>query len=331
MKDRTKAALFGAGAMLSAAVIRDGVSKAIDRNLVCTALDREAPKALGKMKEKLKGYADAEELEALLCQKREALESMPHETVEIESFDGTRLVGHLFRAENPRRAVVAMHGWRSGWSKDFCLVSDFLHENGCTVLYAEQRGQGESDGEYMGFGMIERHDCLAWIRWMNENGCASLPVYLAGISMGATTVLMTAGFEELPENVTGILADCGFTSPREEWKHISENNLHISYQRHQKHVDDLCRRRIDLDTDAYSTLDAMKTNKIPVLFIHGSGDTFVPVEMTKANYEACTAPKKLLIVEGANHGMSYLEDREAYESAVTEFWEQLETKNNLFE
>lgn len=324
MKDKTKAALFGAGAMLSAAAIRGGISRAIDRNLVGEALDREEPKTMVRMKARLKGSEDEAELLALLEEKKEKLEKTPHEIAEIVVPDGTHLVGHLFRAEEPRRAVIAMHGWRSCWSKDFSIIADFLMENNCTVLFPEQRGQGESDGEYMGFGMIERYDCLEWIRWMNDNGFSGLPLYLAGVSMGASTVLMTSGFEDLPENVKGILADCGFTSAKAIWKHISEENLHIPYVRHEKRVDDLVRKRIDLNSDAYSTLDAMETNVTPILFVHGSGDTFVPVEMTMENYEACKAPKKLLIVEGANHGMSYVEAREEYESAVKKFWQELE-------
>ena len=89
-------------------------------------------------------------------------------------------------------------------------------------------------------------------------------------------------------------------------------------------MDQLCRKRIDLRPDAYSTLDAMEVCKTPVLFIHGGADSFVPVEMTLENYEACTAPKKLLVVDGANHGMSYVMARETYEQAVKDFWKEQE-------
>lgn len=324
MNQRVKAALWSAGAVLSAAAIGEGISKAIDHTLVEEALDRQEPQVMTHIKSRIAGYDVPEELAARYKEAREHLESMPHRDVEITSFDGTRLAGHLFPAENPKRAIVAMHGWRSAWSTDFCMIADFLRDNGCTVLYVQQRGQGDSDGEYMGFGMIERHDCLAWIRWMNENGFDRMPLYLAGISMGATTVLMTAGFEDLPENLTGILADCGFTSAKAVWKHISEDNLHLAYNHREKHVDDLVRKRIHLDSDSYTTLDAMEKNKTPILFIHGTADSFVPVEMTMENYEACRAPKKLLIVEGANHGLSYLVDRDSYEKAVLDFWAELE-------
>lgn len=327
MNSKTRNALLGAaGAVLSAAVIRRGMSRAFDRNMVGTALDREEPKAMRKMKVRVKGEGENQALMALCAQAQQRLEELPHQILRIAGYNGTELVGHLFRAANQKRVVVAMHGWRSCWARDFGPVAEFFRDNDCTVLYAEQRGQGESGGEYMGFGMIERYDCLEWVKWLNVNGFSGTPVYLAGISMGATTVLMTAGFPELPENVAGVLADCGFTSAKAEWKYISENNLRIPYDCRDRHVDALCRKRIEVDADAYSTLDAMKTCRVPILFIHGEADSFVPVEMTLENYQACQSPKKLLIVPGANHGMSYFFDREGYEAAVKAFFLEQEEK-----
>lgn len=240
--------------------------------------------------------------------------------MEIIGYDGVKLVGHLRRCENEKRLIVAMHGWRSSWFRDFGAISDFWYENGCSVLYAEQRGQGESGGEYMGFGLTERYDCLEWVKWANQNGYADRPVYLCGISMGASTVLMAAGLE-LPGNVRGIMADCGYTSPHAIWRHVLNDNLHISFCGLTAAVaDDICKKKIRMGTKAYSCTDAMHECKVPVFFIHGTDDHFVPVEMTYENYKACAAPKRLLIVPGAEHGMSYLTEREKYEKSVLEFW-----------
>lgn len=322
MNDRTRNVLLGtAGAFLSAAAIREGISMAIDWNMVGEALDRQEPKGFQHMKARMSGQEEDQALMAQLQSLGAQLERRAHKVVHMESYDGTGLTGHLFEAERPRRVILAMHGWRSGWARDFCAVADFFQDTDCTVLYAQQRGQGDSGGEYMGFGMIERYDCREWVNWLNAYGFEDLPIYLVGISMGATTVLMAAGFH-LPANVLGVIADCGFTSPKAEWKHIGKNNLGLAW--HQKRVDSLCRRRIELDSDAYSTLDAMQTCEIPILFVHGKADAFVPPEMTLENYEACKSPRRLLLVEGANHGMSYLTDPQTYETAVRDFWQEQE-------
>ena len=212
-----------------------------------------------------------------------------------------------------------MHGWRSCWSTDFGTIAPFWHENGCNVLYAEQRGQGSSGGAYIGFGMMERYDCIQWIQWVNSHWGQELPIYLAGVSMGATTVLMTADLE-LPPNVRGIMADCGFTSAHDIWKHVAENNLHLSYHIHGSVADQLCREKIQMGTRDCSTVDSLKKSRVPILLVHGTNDHFVPVDMTYANYQACTAPKTLVIVPGADHGMSYFMEKDRYEQAMLDFW-----------
>lgn len=325
MNKNARNLLIGSGIAAAGIAAAAAVSCRLTGKLVKVALDREQPKASAKAENRLSGAAgQAKQLEEVLNAAAERLRNSECETVEILAADGVKLVGHLRRCENEQRLILAMHGWRSSWASDFGAISDFWHANGCSVLYAEQRGQGESGGEYMGFGLTERYDCLDWVRWANENGFADQPIYLCGISMGAATVLMAAGLE-LPENVHGIMADCGFTSPHAIWKHVVNNNLHMSYGGLTAAVaDDMCKKKIQMGTREYSCTDAMRECKVPVFFVHGTDDRFVPIEMTFENYKACTAPKRLLVVPGAEHGMSYMVDKEGYEKAVRDFWQEFD-------
>ena len=176
----------------------------------------------------------------------------------------------------------------------------------------------------MGFGLVERHDCLDWINWVNDENNQHLPIYLCGVSMGASTVLMAGGLE-LPSNVQGIVADCGYTSAQDIWKHVAKH-LHVSYGICGKPVGKMAQRRLCVAMDSMSCPDALKQCNIPVLFIHGTDDRFVPVEMTYENYKACAAPKYLFVVPGAEHGMSYLIDPEGYQMTVRNFWRDCEEK-----
>lgn len=323
MKKGIKKALIGGSIVAGAAAVAAGISALITKTLVDEALDREEPKIMIKAKERISGGEIDSEILNNANECSEKLKSIEMQTVEIESFDGTKLIGHLYPADNAKRIIVAMHGWRSNWWRDFAVIYDFWHDSGCTVLFAEQRGQGESEGDHMGFGMIERYDCIEWVKWLCENDQDKLPIYLAGVSMGATTVLMASGLE-LPDNVHGIMADCGFTTASAVWKHVAEDNLHLSFDIRKRLVDVLCKKRINIGSDEYSTVDAMRENTVPVLFIHGTADSFVPVSMTYENYEACKAEKRLLIVEGAEHGLSYIVDKDAYQKAVLEFFKDFD-------
>lgn len=307
------------GASIAAGAIGAG-SIAIGKFAMDVALNRTMPSLMEKKGSgKMSGFDELPEVVDSLKDVIHKLETSGLETVTVTAKDGTRLVGHWRQVPNARRTMIAMHGWRASWSRDFGPSADFWKEEGCNVLYAEQRGQGASGGDYMGFGLLERFDCESWIEWVNGTVGEALPVYLAGISMGASTVLMAAGLD-LPANVHGILSDCGYTSPHGIWKYVMEKNFHLCYGAYRGAINGACRRKIGVRADDYTTLDAMKVCKIPVLFVHGGSDQFVPVEMTYENYAACAGPKHLLIVPGADHGVSYLVDRLAYEKSVLDFW-----------
>ena len=293
--------------------------------LVKVALDREEPRVLKKAGNLISGTQINREFLEELEAASERLAERQCETIEILSHDGITLTGHFIPCENAERIIIAMHGWRSSWMKDFGTIADFWAENGCSVLYADQRGQNNSGGEYMGFGLVERYDVLDWINWAIEQCGKELPIYLAGVSMGATTVLMASGLE-LPDNVHGIAADCGFTSPHAIWKHVANNNLHIAYGLRGAVADTLFHKKLQMKSDEYSTVQALKNCKIPVLLIHGTDDHFVPIEMTYENYKACAAPKKLFVVPGADHGMSYFTDKAGYEAVIKDFWKEFDKK-----
>lgn len=321
MDKATKKLLIGTGLIAAGIGGATALSYQLVKTMLDMAMDRQAPTMTMKNKERISGAKNVDKLLEQLADNEEKLKNCPCETVEITSHDGLKLVGHWYGCDNPKRVIVAMHGWRSSWTKDFGIISEFWHANDCCVLYAEQRGQGGSEGEYMTFGLLERYDCLDWIHWVNERIDGKLPIYLGGVSMGATTILMTAGFE-LPSNVRGIVADCGFTSPYAIWKHVMSRNLHLPYEGvGALFVDRMSKQKVNLSPKDYSTLEAMAKCTVPVLFVHGTDDSFVPIEMTYENYKACAAPKRLLIVPGAQHGMSYVVDRELYETAVRQLWQ----------
>lgn len=319
MKQKNLWIALGVGATVGAVGVC--ASYATTNYLMRVALDREAPRRMAKTR--IRGTDYGEDAEKMLAQAARALEEKEIEQVEIRSADGIRLVGHWYPAENARRVIIAMHGWRSRWSRDFGTIADFWHNNGCHILFAEQRGQNNSEGAYMGFGILERHDCREWAWWASEQSGGRLPIYLGGISMGATTVLMASGLH-MPTAVRGIIADCGFTSPYAIWKHVMENNFHVPFGFYARAANGLCQKKLHAGSREHSTTDALAKTNIPVLFIHGADDCFVPVQMTYENYKSCASPKRLLIVPGANHGMSYHINRREYEKMNLEFWEEFD-------
>ncbi len=244
----------------------------------------------------------------------------PQEEVCITSRDGLKLCARLIPADKehllpdgtPKRLAVMVHGYRSSPELDFAGVVKLFHSMGFTMLIPFQRSHGKSEGNWICFGALERYDIVDWCRWA-EARFPGVPFVLSGISMGCTTALLAAAEPDMPRSLSCITADCGYVSPRAIFTDVLHSRFHLSAFPLMNIADRICRRRLGFSFDGFSTTEAVKKINVPVLFIHGEADDFVSVRNTLENYNACTAPKRLVTVPGAGHGVSFLVDGERCE------------------
>ncbi len=249
----------------------------------------------------------------------QALKDTPTELVEIRSHDQYVLRAHWYPVEGAKRTVLAAHGWHSRWNLDFSGIGPYLHEHDCNLLFIEQRAHGESGGNLISYGIRERYDILSWLDWLEENH-PECPVYLCGVSMGASTVLMAAGLP-IAGRVAGIIADCGYSDPQEIIKLTLKPPLGGLSGPTLAAVNLNCKRRENFTFKDYSPVEAMARNtETPCLFIHGTADKLVPWRMSMENFYACQAPKDILIVNGAAHAMSFVVEPEAYKQKLLDFF-----------
>ena len=144
-------------------------------------------------------------------------------------------------------------------------------------------------------------------------------IILTGVSMGAATVLVTAGCE-LPQNVVGVLADCGYTSPEAIIKDVVRK-IHLPSFIFYPFIALGARIYGGFSLEEKSPIEAMKAAKLPIIFFHGDNDAFVPHEMSVENYNACASEKKhLVITKGAGHGLCYVIDKDGYVRELKNFF-----------
>ena len=252
--------------------------------------------------------------------------SFPQEDCYITSHDGLKLHAKYFEYEKGAVTEIMFHGYRGSAERDLSGGIQRCFALGRNVLLIDQRTSCGSEGNVISFGINEHKDCLAWIDFAVKKFGPDVKLILTGISMGASTVLMASG-KPLPENVVGVLADCGFSSPKEIIQKCARD-LHLPARLLYPFIKLGAKIFGHFDLEEYTPLEAMKTCKIPVIFFHGEDDDFVPCEMSHEIYNACTSPKRIITVPKAGHGLVYLVDNNKYFQNVVEFFSEngVETK-----
>ena len=245
------------------------------------------------------------------------------ERITIRSRDGLKLAGYFLPAENAKGTLLLVHGYRSDPWCDFGIVYPYYHSLGWNILTVFQRAHGESEGKYITFGIRERFDVCDWALLLADRFGPEHKIVLGGISMGSSSVLMSLG-TELPENVRGVIADCGFTTPRAEFEHVLKTRFHVPVHPIMELSELFAKLFAKFGFSDYSTVTALKQTGVPVLFVHGERDGFVPVRFTVENYGACASEKTLLTVPEAGHGASYLLARAQCQQALRRFLSSLE-------
>lgn len=237
-----------------------------------------------------------------------------------KSRDDLLLHGFYLPAEEAKRYVLLSHGYKGSGFGDFAYTAKFLHENGCNLLFIDQRCCGLSQGKYITFGAKEQWDVQKWAYDIAKRNTKKLPIYLYGESMGAASVLMASG-HDLPEEVKGLIADCGFHSMKGQLQDIAANWFHLNWvELLLFRVDLFCRLLGGFCMKDANTTDAMRTNQRPVLFFHGGKDTYVEPKNTRHNYALCQAPKELVIIPEARHLCSPYVNPELYRSKLLDFF-----------
>lgn len=239
------------------------------------------------------------------------------EDVYITAKDGLRLHGRFLPGRSDR-CIIMIHGYRSAGDKDFsCACRFYREELGMSLLITTQRGSGKSEGRFVTFGIKERYDALCWAEYVQERMGADVDLFLTGVSMGASTVLMSADLP-LPACVRGIIADCGFTSPEDIIAAVMKKRLHLP-KFPMLNLLKLFARMAGFPLDSADARKSLAVTKIPVQLIHGRCDAFVPCRMTEENFAAATGEKYVFYSEPAGHGCSYLCDQAPLEEQITIF------------
>ena len=270
--------------------------------------------APGEMKSRL-AYRAAMDADAAV------LDNAPFEEVHLTAQDGTDLFGRYYHHRDGAPVVLIFHGYTGYAQRDGLGGYTLCRKLGYNVLLPDQRAHGHSGGHTITMGAKEQYDAQGWANWAAERFGLDTPLFLMGVSMGAATVMLASGLP-LPSSVKGIVADCGYTSAEEITRKCLPEYLPHTPVRLAYAVGRLGARLYgNFEPNAIDCTAAVSRAAVPILFIHGDEDGFVPCEMSRKNYDACASRKQLLTIPGAAHAVCYYRDTPLYTRVATKFFE----------
>ena len=245
--------------------------------------------------------------------------SLPYRACSIVSHDGLTLRGKYYECKPGATIELLMHGYRGNAERDMSGAIERCFRLGHNALLIDQRAAGASDGHVITFGINESRDCLRWVEYIHNEIDEKAPIIIAGVSMGAATVMIAAGDENLPSYVVGALADCGYSSARDIiQKVMAEHHYPVKLTYFFARLGGKLFGHFDVEERV--PIEQVKKARVPIIFLHGDDDDFVPLQMSIDCHAVCSTKKHLTVIPGAGHGLAFPVDEDGYLAEVGKFF-----------
>ena len=248
------------------------------------------------------------------------IRELPHQDIQITSFDNLKLYGTYFECGKGNTLEIMFHGYRGSAERDLCGGVKRAFALNHNVLIVDQRAASRSDGHTITFGINERKDCMSWINYVVENFDKDTKIILTGVSMGAATVIMASEMD-LPKNVIGALADCSYSTQEGVIKKFI-TEIHLPANLAYPFVKLGARIYGRFNLEETTPLKSIKNAKIPILLFHGEEDKMVPCEMSYELHEANKEMTHLVVIPKAGHCLCYLVKPELYLNEMKKFFNE---------
>lgn len=252
--------------------------------------------------------------------------TIKNKKVEVTAKDGITLRGtEYIKDKQIDDWVIVLHGYRSN-PESVISVGMHFSEKGYNVLIPYMRATGESEGEYIGMGWLDKEDLKCWIDLIIEQNRNS-NIILHGSSMGAATVLMASG-DTLPNNIKAIIEDSGYTSVWNIFASEAKVRFNLPAFPVLNMFEVVANYRAKYDIKEASALEQVKKSSVPILFIHGDNDDFVPEYMCEQLYESANCKKDKLIIHGAGHTESRYKEPDTYYNKIFDFIKNVDSNKH---
>ena len=236
----------------------------------------------------------------------------------VRSFDGYELHAQLLKnSASSTRYVIISHGItdnRFGALK----YARFYLKLGFNAIIYDLRGHGENETAFCSYSIREGRDLCALISDARTRFRDVSVLGIHGESLGAATTV--ACLKAHPQ-VDFAVADCGFS----EITTILQSGLSgMHMPPFLVHVASFCAKlRYGFFFHEMRPIDSLAENDVPILFIHGAEDSFIPPRHSEAMAKATRGYSEVRLIPGAGHAASALTAPELYQEYLKAFLEKV--------
>lgn len=250
-------------------------------------------------------------------------DTVEKEALSIPSYDDYLLHG-LYIKNNSDKYVIITHGWMDNMyiSIKYAMLYYAL---GFQVIIYDLRHHGSNKRCHVTMGIRESKDLQAVINYVKKRFGENIYLGIHGESLGASSCILVLKEEQ---KLNFCVADCGYSDLGKLIASAVKALFHLPvffiYP-----ADLWCRILYRYSFFSIKPAEALKENKVPVLFIHGTGDRLIPHTMSEEMYAAAKGRKQLVLFEGAQHARSVFSDPEKYRKTLELFLSSLDEPDSI--
>lgn len=237
------------------------------------------------------------------------------EEIYIESDYNCKLHGIYFPLEGAIDTVIVVHGYSYNLFGSVKFMT-FFRNQGYNVLIYDQRGHGKSGPSLCSMGHIEKEDLKKWVDYIVERNGTKGRIGTHGTSMGGATVLLHGAMDH---RVDFIIADCPFAKVWDQFSHVLKTERHLPVFPILHAATLVSYFRIGTTFSNIAPIKVLKDIKVPIFFVHGKEDGYIPPKASEDMYNVYAGPKRLYLANDADHAYAYFEHPDRYEEEVRAF------------
>ncbi|MEM0962064.1 MAG: alpha/beta fold hydrolase [Bacteroidota bacterium] len=235
------------------------------------------------------------------------------ETVTVPVRARPPLAGWFVDAEPDAPAVVLLHG-HTDTRRQMLSRARLLADEGYAVLLVDLPAHGESAGDAVTFGRLERFAASAAVDWVRQRRPGTR-VGVLGISLGGASAALAGRYLD----ADALVMEGAFSTFERALRNRARFLFGPLAPPAEAVLVGQVREHLSIPPDSLRPVEALARTSTPTFVIGGSDDRYTTAEETRALYAAAPDPKEVWIVEGAKHEDFLAHAPETYRQRVLAF------------